>query len=213
MEPTHTLPDPTLDPAQRCFGANRPLYQAYHDWEWGRPVRDDAALFERLSLEILAAGLSWYIVLSKRDALRAAWDGFDPAVVAAYGPDDSERVLATPGLIRNRPKVEAIIDNARALRAFQEAGGSLGDLVWSHAPAQHKTPRTFADLPSASPESKALAKALRDLGFRWIGPVIAYATMQAVGVVNDHLDGCPRAANPAPSAPPGLLPDTAPPAA
>jgi len=189
-----TVPDPTLDPAQRCFGGNSPLYQAYHDWEWGRPVHGDTALFERLSLEALAAGLSWFIVLRKRDTIRAAFAGFDPAAVAAFGEADTERLLADPGIIRNGPKIAAIIHNARALAEFQASGGSLDALVWGFAPAVHRTPRTFADLPSRSPESDDLARALKAIGFTWVGPTIAYATLQATGVVNDHLAGCPLAA-------------------
>jgi DNA-3-methyladenine glycosylase I len=189
-----TLPDPALDPAQRCFGANSPLYQAYHDWEWGQAVHGDAAIFERLSLELMAAGLSWFIVLRKREAFRAAFAGFDPAAVAAFGDADVARLLADPGIVRNQKKIEAVIGNARALLAYQAAGGSLDALVWGHRPKRHRTPRTFADMPATTPESEDLARALKAAGFRWLGPTIAYATMQALGVVNDHLRGCPRAA-------------------
>ncbi|MDR1513638.1 MAG: DNA-3-methyladenine glycosylase I [Propionibacteriaceae bacterium] len=189
-----SLPDPAVDPATRCFGGDSPLYQAYHDWEWGEPVHGDTALFERLSLEALAAGLSWFIVLRKRDSIRAGFAGFDPAAVAAFGEADVDRLMADPGQIRNRPKIEAIIANARALLAFQAAGGSLDALVWGHATAPRRPPRTIADIPSGSPEAHALTSELKAIGFRWVGPTIAHSTLEAVGVVNDHVAGCPRAA-------------------
>jgi DNA-3-methyladenine glycosylase I len=193
MDATLLAPDPVMEPSQRCFGGKRPLYQAYHDWEWGEPVHGDTALFERLSLEILAGGLSWFAVLQKRQDLREAFAGFDPAVVAAFGDDDIDRLMSSPKVIRNLFKIKAIIGNARALVAFQAAGGSLDDLVWSHAPASHAVPLTRDDVPNETRESRALAEALKSLGFRWMGPVIAYSTMEACGVVNDHLKHCPRA--------------------
>jgi DNA-3-methyladenine glycosylase I len=183
-------PNTAIDPATRCFGGNSPLYQAYHDYEWGRPVHGDTALFDRLSLEAFASGLSWLIVLRKRDHFREAFAGFDPATVAGFGPDQVEALMANSDIVRNRAKIEATVANARALVAFQEQGGSLDQLVWSHVPAQHRTPRTFADLPAKSAESVALAKALRNIGLTWVGPVTVYATMQACGLVNDHLEGC-----------------------
>ncbi|MDR1449729.1 MAG: DNA-3-methyladenine glycosylase I [Propionibacteriaceae bacterium] len=187
-----SLPDPTIDPRLRCFGGADPLYQAYHDWEWGTPVHGDTALFERLSLEVFAAGLSWFTVLRKREAFRSAFDGFNPSAIASYGAADVDRLLADKELVRNRRKIEATIANARWLTGFQAAGGSLDALVWGFAPNRPQPPRSFAAVPSRSPESEALAQELKRLGWRWIGPVIAYATMQACGIVNDHLERCPR---------------------
>jgi DNA-3-methyladenine glycosylase I len=187
------IPDPTIDPALRCFGGNSPLYQAYHDYEWGVPVHGDTPLFERFSLEAFASGLSWFIVLRKREAFREAFDGFDPAVVAGYDEARVTELLANSGIVRNRAKIEATIANAAAVVALQDQGGSLDQLVWDHKPSYHRTPRTFADLPAFSPQSVALSKALKGLGLRWVGPVTAYATMQACGVINDHIEGCPLA--------------------
>jgi DNA-3-methyladenine glycosylase I len=167
-------------------------------------VHGDTALFERLSLEAFAAGLSWFSVLRKRDAFRSAFADFDPATVAAYEAADVDRLLDNAAIVRNRPKIETIIANARCLVEFQAVGGSLDEVIWRFAPPQHRTPRTFADVPSTSPEALALTRELQRLGWRWIGPVIVYATMQACGLVNDHLEGCPRAAWPAEVRPPGL---------
>ncbi|GAA0293670.1 DNA-3-methyladenine glycosylase I [Kineococcus aurantiacus] len=176
----------------RCFGTGDALYAAYHDTEWGRPVRGDRELFERISLEAFQSGLSWITVLRRREAFRAAFDGFDPAAVAAYGPDDVARLLADPGIIRNRLKVEATIANARAVLALREAGGSLTDLFWSFAPdPRPPAPESAADVPALTPGSTALAKALKAAGFRFVGPTTAYAGMQACGLVDDHLRHCP----------------------
>jgi DNA-3-methyladenine glycosylase I len=174
----------------RCFGTGDVLYEAYHDLEWGRPVHGDRALFERLSLEAFQTGLSWIIVLRKRDALRAAFAGFEPEAVAGFGEEDVARLVADTTLIRNRLKIEAVIANARALIALHDEGASLDRLVWSHAPTGCRRPRTWRDLPDRTPESAALSKALKAAGFRFVGPVTAYATMQAAGLVNDHLEGC-----------------------
>ncbi|WP_432513176.1 DNA-3-methyladenine glycosylase I [Kineococcus sp. SYSU DK001] len=175
----------------RCFGTGDALYARYHDEEWGRPVRGDRALYERISLEAFQSGLSWITVLRRRETLRAAFDGFDPEVVAAYGEADVARLLADPGIIRNRLKVAAAITNARAVLALRAAGESLSDLVWSAAPGPRPAPETAADVPASTPESAALAAALKRRGFRFVGPTTAYAAMQACGVVDDHLRECP----------------------
>ena len=174
----------------RCFGAGDVLYEAYHDDEWGRPVRDDRLLFERLSLEAFQSGLAWITILRKREGFRAAFAGFAPDAVAALGDADVARLMRDAGIVRNRRKIEATIANARALVALQAAGGSLTELVWSHRPPPRPAPRSFAEVPAATPESKALAVALKAAGFRFIGPTTAYAAMQACGLVNDHLAGC-----------------------
>jgi len=176
----------------RCFGADDPLYRAYHDEEWGRPVRDERGLFERISLEAFQSGLAWITILRKREAFRAAFAGFDPDAVAAFGADDVARLLADAGIVRNRLKVEATIVNAGATVALRDAGTPLAELVWSFAPApgSRPAPRSFEDVPALTPESTALAKELKKRGFRFVGPTTAYAAMQACGLVNDHLEGC-----------------------
>ncbi len=176
---------------QRCFGTGDPLMEAYHDDEWGRPVHDDRQLFERLALEGFQSGLSWRIVLNKRPGFRAAFAGFDAAAVAAFGDEDVARLLTDAGIVRNRLKIEATIHNARALVALHEAGRTLDDVVWSHRPpAGRPRPATWKAVPATSPESVALARELKALGFRFVGPTTAYAGMQACGVVDDHLVGC-----------------------
>ena len=175
----------------RCFGDGNPLYERYHDEEWGRPVRDERALFEKLSLEAFQSGLSWVTILRKRDAFRAAFAGFDPAAVAAFGAADVQRLLADAGIVRNRAKIEATIANAAATLALREGGEPLDELIWAHRPVRRAAPRDFADVPSTVPESEALAKLLRSRGFRFVGPTTLYALMQADGLVNDHLAGCP----------------------
>jgi DNA-3-methyladenine glycosylase I len=174
----------------RCFGGDDPLYRAYHDEEWGRPVRDDRGLYERISLEAFQSGLAWITILRKREAFRAAFAGFDPQVVARFGEDDVARLMADAGIVRNRLKVAATIANARALVALQDGGGTLTELVWSHAPPPRPAPEGRGDVPALTPESTALAKALKREGFRFVGPTTAYAAMQACGLVNDHLAGC-----------------------
>jgi DNA-3-methyladenine glycosylase I len=174
----------------RCFGGDDPLYRAYHDEEWGRPVRDDRGLYERISLEAFQSGLAWITILRKREAFRAAFAGFDPQVVARFGEDDVARLMADAGIVRNRLKVAATIANARALVALQTGGGTLTELVWSHAPPPRPAPEGRGDVPALTPESTALAKALKREGFRFVGPTTAYAAMQACGLVNDHLAGC-----------------------
>jgi len=175
----------------RCFGDGDPLYAAYHDEEWGRPVRDERGLFERLCLEGFQSGLSWLTILRKRDAFRAAFADFDPDEVAGFGDRDVERLMADAGIVRNRAKIEATIANARAVVALREAGGSLVDTIWSHRPEQRAAPRAWGDVPAQTPESKALSRELKARGFRFVGPTTVYAAMQACGLVNDHLAKCP----------------------
>lgn len=179
----------------RCWWCGTdPLYVSYHDDEWGRPTTDEREQFELLCLEGAQAGLSWITILRKRDAYRQAFDGFDPEVVAAYDDADVERLLAEPGIVRNRLKINAAIGNARALLAMHEAGETLNDLVWSHAPPSRRRPPTPEEgIPASTPEAEALSKALKQRGFRFVGPTIVYAHMQSAGVVDDHLAGCWRA--------------------
>ena len=182
------LPGP--DGLTRCpWALGSADYLAYRDLEWGRPVRDDVGMFERLSLEAFQSGLSWLTILRKRENFRAAFSGFDPAAVAAFGPADTERLLADPGIVRNRAKISAVISNARAALAVP---GGLAALVWRYADAQAPVPATLADVPAWTPASKACARELRGLGFSFVGPVTVYATLQACGVVDDHLSGCFR---------------------
>lgn len=182
------------DGRPRCpWGLSTPDYVTYHDDEWGRPVHGDVALYERLTLEAFQSGLSWLTILRKRQGFRAAFADFDPAAVAAFGPDDEARLMQDTGIVRNRAKVAAAITNARALLALQDAGGdgALDRLIWSFAPADGRpAPLSLADVPATTPESVALAKALKRAGFVFVGPTTAYAAMQACGLVNDHLAGC-----------------------
>ncbi|MEV0892876.1 DNA-3-methyladenine glycosylase I [Promicromonospora sp. MEB111] len=177
----------------RCFGDGDPLYSAYHDDEWGVPVHGESALLERIALEGFQSGLSWITVLRKRPAFREVFDGFDPERVAAFGPDDVERLLGDARIIRNRMKIEATVDNARAVVALHDSGRTLDELIWSFAPdpAGRERHATFRDVPASTAESKALSKALKKEGFRFIGPTTAYAAMQACGLVDDHLATCP----------------------
>jgi DNA-3-methyladenine glycosylase I len=182
------------DGRQRCpWGLSTPDYVAYHDEEWGRPVHGEGPLFERICLEAFQSGLSWITILRRRESFRAAFAGFDPDKVAMFTDADRVRLLADPGIIRNRAKVDAAIANAAAVRALRDGHeGGLEALVWSYAPdpAPRPVPRTTADVPATSPESTALAKDLKKRGFRFIGPTTAYALMQACGLVNDHLADC-----------------------
>jgi DNA-3-methyladenine glycosylase I len=175
----------------RCgWGASTAEYAAYHDLEWGRPVTDDLRLFEKLCLEAFQSGLSWLTILRKRPAFRSAFAGFDPPRVARFGPDDVERLLADAGIVRNRAKIEATIANARAVVDLWDRGQTLAGLVWAHEPPAATPPSTMADVPAATTESAALARALKATGFRFLGPTTCYAAMQALGVVDDHLEGC-----------------------
>ena len=175
----------------RCWPTSDPLYIAYHDDEWGRPVRDDRLLLERLCLEGFQSGLSWITILRKRERFREVFAGFDAPVLARFGDDDVQRLLGDAGIIRHRGKIEATIANARAAVALQGAGESLTELLWSFAPASPAAaPRALAEMPAVTPESKAMARELKRRGFRFVGPTTAYALMQATGIVNDHVQGC-----------------------
>ncbi len=179
-------------PGRRCWWAGAdPLYVAYHDEEWGRPVHDDQRLFEKLCLEGFQAGLSWLTILGKRPAFRTAFASFDPEVVARFGDVDVARLLADAGIVRNRAKIEATIANARATLTLANSGRSLSELIWSFQPPPRPAPRTAEDIPTQTAESKALSKALKAQGFRFVGPTTMYACMQSVGIVNDHLQDCP----------------------
>ena len=177
------------DGRPRCWwGASTPDYERYHDEEWGRPVRDDRGLYERMVLEGFQSGLSWLTILRKRENFRAAFANFEIDAVARFGDRDVARLLADAGIVRHRGKIEAAIANARAAAALDTP---LSELIWSFAPAgRRRAPRALDDLPSITPESTALSKELKRRGFRFVGPTTAYATMQACGLVNDHLAGC-----------------------
>jgi len=187
------LPDLVVgeDGLARPRWAGDPLLREYYDTEWGMPVRDERGLFERLSLEVFQSGLSWATILRKREAFRAAFDGFDPDRVAAYDEADVARLMSDPGIVRNRLKVEATIANARATVALRADGG-LVELVWSFKPAATPAPRTLAEVPASSPESVALARELKRRGFRHVGPTTMFALMEAVGIVDTHLVGSHR---------------------
>jgi len=181
------------DRKNRCGWSAGPAdYLAYHDDEWGRPVTGDVSLYEKLCLEGFQSGLSWLTILRKRGNFRAAFDGFDPHVVAGYGAREVERLLGDAGIVRHRGKIEATIANAVATVRAQEEHGSLAALIWSFEPRRRGrlVPTDLHQVPARSPESTALAKELKRYGFRFIGPTTAYAAMQAVGVVDDHLKGC-----------------------
>jgi DNA-3-methyladenine glycosylase I len=181
------LPEP--EPV-RCWTSQDPLYNAYHDEEWGRPVVDERGLLERLCLEGFQSGLSWLTILRKRENFRGAFADFDPERVARYGERDVERLLQDAGIVRHRGKIEATIANARGTLELREQGTPLHELIWSHRPEKHRSPRTAADWQSTTPESVALSKALKRAGFRFVGPTTVYAAMQACGIVNDHLVSC-----------------------
>ncbi len=183
-----------MPPMPRCFGDDHPDYAAYHDHEWGVPVRDERGLYERLCLEAFQSGLSWLVILRKRENFRSAFAGFDPEVVARYGERDVQRLLQDAGIVRNRAKIEATIANARATLDLRDGPTPLHELVWSFAPdpsTRTAPPRSWADVPATTPESTALAKELKRNGFRFLGPTTIYAGMQACGLVNDHLRDCP----------------------
>jgi DNA-3-methyladenine glycosylase I len=176
------------DGLARCpWGLSAPEYIAYHDEEWGKPIRDDEALYERLCLEAFQSGLSWLTILRKREGFRRAFDGFQPAKVAEYGPADVERLMGDAGIVRNRAKIDAAIANARAALELPDG---LAAVCWRHADPDAPAPRTLADVPASTEGSRALAKELKRHGFRFVGPTTAYALMQACGLVNDHLADC-----------------------
>jgi DNA-3-methyladenine glycosylase I len=177
------------DGRARCsWGGSTPDYVPYHDEEWGRPVRGDDALFERMSLEAFQSGLSWITILRKRPAFRAAFAGFSIGKVAAFSDADADRLMADAGIVRNRMKVDATLHNARVAADLPDG---LSHLLWSFAPSPRPPrPATTADVPAVTPGSVALAKALKKRGFKFVGPTTAYALMQATGMVDDHLAGC-----------------------
>jgi DNA-3-methyladenine glycosylase I len=177
------------DAVDRCgWATSAPEYLEYHDQEWGRPLHGDDALFERMSLEAFQSGLSWITILRKRPAFREAFAGFAIPVVAEFGDDDVERLMADAGIVRNRAKVTAAVRNARAARELPEG---LSALLWSFAPtAPRPRPQTLADVPATSPESVAMAKELKRRGFAFVGPTTSYALMQATGMVDDHVATC-----------------------
>jgi len=174
--------------------AGDPLYVAYHDEEWGVPSRDDRHLFELLVLEGAQAGLSWSTILHKREGYRRAFADFDADQVAQFGPGDVERLLADPGIVRNRLKVTAAIDNARAALAVREERGSLADYLWEFVGGEPIVGRfrSLGEVPAETAESRAMSKDLKRRGFRFVGPTICYSLMQACGLVNDHVTGCFR---------------------
>jgi len=176
------------DGLARCgWGGSTPDYLPYHDLEWGRPVHGDDALFERMTLEAFQSGLSWITILRKRPAFRAAFAGFSIAAVAAFTEADAARLMTDPGIVRNRMKVDAALHNARVAADLPDG---LAALLWSFAPPPRPRPVTPAEVPATTPESIALAKALKRRGFKFVGPTTAYALMQATGMVDDHLAGC-----------------------
>ena len=181
------------DGVARCAWADGDTeYQRYHDEEWGRPLHGDRPLFEKMSLEGFQAGLSWITILRKRPRFREVFAGFEPEAVAAFGADDVERLMQDAGIIRNRSKIEATISNARLVTEM--ASGELDAFMWSFAPASWPRPQSFADVAATTPESDAMSKALRKRGFRFVGPTTMYALMQSAGMVDDHVEGCFRAA-------------------
>jgi DNA-3-methyladenine glycosylase I len=168
---------------------------AYHDEEWGRPVHDDRELFEHLSLDIFQAGLSWRTILYKRENFRFAFEGFDPLTIAGYDRRKIRRILSNPGIVRNRLKVEATVNNARALLALQETFGTFDSFLWGFTGGrtlQGPPASDWSELPTVSPESEAMSRALKERGFKFVGSTICYAFMQAVGMVDDHLAFCHR---------------------
>jgi DNA-3-methyladenine glycosylase I len=185
-----TAPDDGLVRCDWAVGkpgsADFELYRDYHDTEWGRPLRGQVPLFERMSLEAFQSGLSWLIILRKRENFRKAFAGFRPEKVARFTDADVARLMADQGIVRNRAKIEATIANARAVAEVDD----LSELLWSFAPAKHRRPKTIADVPATTPESTAMARELKRRGFRFVGPTTAYALMQATGMVDDHLRAC-----------------------
>ncbi|WP_417477492.1 DNA-3-methyladenine glycosylase I [Maricaulis sp.] len=182
--------------SERCAWVNSPdpIYAAYHDTEWGVPEYDSRALWEKLMLDVFQAGLAWITILRKRETMREAFHGFDPDIIARYDDGDRQRLLANPGIIRSKLKVEAAITNAQAWLAMREAGIDFSDYLWSHvdgSPIQNRYSRETG-LPTHTELSTALSKDLKKRGFKFVGPVIVYAFMEAVGMVNDHEVTCPR---------------------
>ena len=174
----------------RCWSSKDPLYVEYHDNEWGRPVTDERGLLERLCLEGFQSGLSWLTILRKRESFRKAFADFDAEKVGAFGERDVLRLLSDAAIVRHRGKIEAAIANARATLGLRDAGATLPELVWSYRRPNGPPPRSWDDWQSTTPEATALSKELKRAGFRFVGPTTVYATLQACGVVNDHLAEC-----------------------
>ncbi|WP_332119111.1 DNA-3-methyladenine glycosylase I [Azorhizobium caulinodans] len=187
---------PHSDGKCRCpWCGTDPLYVAYHDTEWGVPERDSLALFEKLLLDGFQAGLAWITILRKRDNFRRAFDGFQPEVIAAYGPEKVEALMADAGIVRNRAKIEGAVLSARAYLDLRDKGIAFSDFMWEavDGTVQVNRPRTLRDIPAETPASRALSKKLKAAGFKFCGPTIVYAAMQACGLVDDHLAECWRA--------------------
>jgi DNA-3-methyladenine glycosylase I len=179
------------DGLSRCaWGCSTPEYQDYHDEEWGRPVGDEGRIFETLCLEGFQSGLSWLTILRRREGFRSAFAGFEPSIVGDFGESDVERILSDPAVVRHRGKIVATIENARATNRLHDEGASLAALLWKYERSAGEPPNAIGELPPSTAESKALSAELRRKGFKFVGPTTAYATMQALGVVNDHLEGC-----------------------
>lgn len=170
--------------------ADSVMYRDYHDTEWGQPLHGEQALFERMSLEAFQSGLSWLIILRKRENFRRAFKKFDIAKVARFTDRDVERLMADAGIVRNLLKVEATISNARVIAEQRDQGVDLDELLWSFAPDRKPRPASLSDVPAVTPESTAMAKELKKRGFRFVGPTTAYALMQATGMVDDHVADC-----------------------
>ena len=189
------MPEQTDESIVRCpWCGSDPLYRAYHDHEWGVPLHDEQRLFEMLTLEGAQAGLSWLTILRKREGYRKAFAGFDPQLVAGFGDADVARLLADPGIVRNRLKIASTISNARAVLEVQARYGSLDAFLWSFVdgvPIRNKW-RSMAEIPASTPLSDVMSRELKRHGFRFVGSTICYAHMQATGMVNDHLVSCPR---------------------
>jgi len=179
---------------KRCWGTENPLYTAYHDEEWGVPQHDDKKLFEFLVLEAFQAGLSWSLILERRNALTKAFEGFDPAKVARYSENDVNRLMQTPGVIKNKAKILSAINNARRILEIQTEFGSFNAFIWKFVDGKPVNNRftSFSEMPSETGQSKAMSKELKALGFKFVGPTVCYSFMQAVGLVNDHLVWCFR---------------------
>ena len=185
----------TSKAVRRCWGTGDPRMELYHDEEWAVPVRDSRLLFEHLVLDCFQAGLSWRTILNKRKDFRRAFEGFDPGRIARYGAGDVKRLMSDPGIVRNRQKIDAAIVNAQRYLEMAEVGDSFSDFLWSFTGGETKlgrAARRWEDIPTHSPESDAMAAALKARGFRFVGPTICYAFMQAVGMVDDHMVGCFR---------------------
>lgn len=188
-----------LQPSRCAWAGTDPLYVAYHDEEWGVPVHDERRLFEMLILEGAQAGLSWITILRRREGYRRAFDGFDPERIARYSPQKLEELMADPGIVRNRAKIAAAVAGAQAFLAIRRELGSFDRFLWQFVGGVPRLnrPRTFAEVPTQTPESQAMSRALRQRGFNFVGPTICYAFMQAVGMVDDHLTSCFRCPGPA----------------